>query len=35
MPKFLDVHFLEGLDEETLRRLQSSPIVSLELNMLT
>ena len=26
MPKFLDVPPLKGLDEETLRRLQSSPV---------
>ena len=25
MPKFLDVHPLKGLDEETLRQLQSAP----------
>jgi hypothetical protein len=25
MPKFLDVHPLKGLDEETLRTLQSAP----------
>jgi Protein of unknown function (DUF4242) len=26
MPKFLDVHPLKGLDEETLRKLQLSPV---------
>ena len=26
MPKFLDVHSLNGLQEETLRKLQQSPI---------
>jgi hypothetical protein len=26
MPKFLDVHPLKGLDEETLRQLQSAPV---------
>lgn len=26
MPKFLDVHPLKGLDEETLRTLQHSPV---------
>jgi len=25
MPRFLDVHPLKGLDEETLRKLQSAP----------
>ncbi len=26
MPKFLDVHPLKGLDEETLKKLQTSPV---------
>jgi Protein of unknown function (DUF4242) len=26
MPKFLDVHPLKGLDEDTLRKLQNAPI---------
>jgi Protein of unknown function (DUF4242) len=26
LPKFLDVHPLNGLDEETLRKLQTSPV---------
>jgi hypothetical protein len=26
MPKFLDVHSLSGLQEETLRKLQQSPV---------
>jgi Protein of unknown function (DUF4242) len=26
MPKFLDVHPLKGLDEKTLRKLQSPPV---------
>jgi hypothetical protein len=25
MPKFLDVHSLKGIDEETLRKTQKSP----------
>ena len=26
MPKFLDTHSLKGLDDETLRKLQASPV---------
>jgi hypothetical protein len=26
MPKFLDVHSLKGFEEETLRKLQQSPV---------
>jgi hypothetical protein len=35
MPKFLDVHSLKGLDEETLRKLQLSPVDEFGIKHLT
>jgi hypothetical protein len=34
MPRFLDVHHLKGLDEDTLRKLQSAPADEFEVKPL-